>query len=399
VIESTNCRTIDGYGDVTGLSSPVCLSGRVGLQPRGWGGDPVEPRPAERGKRLLIREMGSTFMATPGQSGPSALAPFRIAPRFVGRVWGFEDLRPWYDRVAVGGEPIGEVWLTGDDCLVATSLHAGETLGSLFAEQSESLLGKAAPSGGSPLLIKVIFAREKLSVQVHPDDQLARKYGQPRGKTECWYVLAADAGAEVAVGLNPGVTLAMIEKGIQSGTLEESLAMLPVAAGEMVYVDAGTVHAIWPGSILLETQQNCDLTYRMYDYGRGRELHIEKSIEATRLTTRAGKAWALALKDRTILVDEQYFRVERIAVDGSRTRASLEGKNVPVSGLAYLFAAAGSASIASPSNRFDPVHLPPRGIVAIPAAAPEFIVQNLGGLDLIRITPNWPEEMPGVGNG
>jgi mannose-6-phosphate isomerase len=330
-------------------------------------------------------------MATSDQIPLSEMAPFRIAPSFVGRVWGCRDLRPWYDRVAESGDPIGEVWLTGDECVVATGPHTGKTLGDLFAEQPEVMLGKAAPPGGSPLLIKVIFAREKLSVQVHPDDSLARKYGLPRGKTECWYVLAAEPGAQVAAGLKAGVTLDKIKEGIQAGTLEESLNLLTVAAGEMIYVDAGTVHAIWPGSILLETQQNCDLTYRMYDYGRGRELHIEKSLEATRLTTRAGKIPAKVLKDRTILVDEEYFRVERIPMAGSRTGDSLPGKGEPVRGLAYLFAAAGSGSVYSPSKTFEPVDLPARGIVAIPAAAPEFVVEDLGGLDLIRIQPNWPE--------
>ena len=86
----------------------------------------------------------------------------------------------------------------------------------------------------------------------------------------------------------------------------------------MIFVDAGTVHAIWPGSILLETQQNCDLTYRMYDYGRGRELHIEKSLEAAKLTTRAGKVAPRELAGRTILIEGDYFLVERLAAAGSR---------------------------------------------------------------------------------
>ena len=203
------------------------------------------------------------------------LAPFRIEPRFMARVWGFRDLRPWYDCVA-DGEPIGEVWLTGDDCLVATGPHARKRLADLFAEEHAALLGPIAPSPDSPLLIKTIFAREKLSVQVHPDDALARKHGHPRGKTECWYALAAEPGAKVAVGFKPGTTLAQIEDEIPAGTLEASLNVLSVAAGDMIFVDAGTVHAIWPGSILLETQQNCDLTYRMFDYGRAaRAAHCE----------------------------------------------------------------------------------------------------------------------------
>jgi len=335
-------------------------------------------------------------MAIPPQSTSSAWAPFCIAPRFDKRVWGSRDLRPWYNVVAETGEPIGEAWLTGDDCVAATGPHAGQTLGALFLENPEALLGPAAPRGGeaaagslSPLLIKVIFAREKLSVQVHPDDEMAQKHGDPRGKTECWYVLAAEPGAQVACGLKPGVTLDDIQRGIEAGTLEESLNALDLAQGEMVYVDAGTVHAIWPGSILLETQQNCDLTYRMYDYGRGRELHIKRSLEATRIVTRAGKVPARSFPGRTILMDGEYFRIERIAVDGSRASSGLPDQDDSDRGLQYLFAAGGSAGISGPG--FDPVELPRGGILAVPAAAPEFAVRDLGSLDLIRITPRWPE--------
>jgi len=333
----------------------------------------------------------TSHMAQTEQSAVPQLAPFLIAPMFVPRVWGFQDLRPWYDRVAAEGGPIGEVWLTGDQCLVATGQHFGRTLASLFALMPQALLGPGAPSPDSPLLIKTIFAREKLSVQVHPDDRMAQKYGSPRGKAECWFALAADPGAEVAAGLKPGVTLDDIEQGIHDGTLEKSLNMVPVAAGDMVSIDAGTVHAIWPGSILLETQQNCDLTYRMYDYGRGRELHIEKSLEATRLVTRAGKVAPQILSDRTVLIDMEYFCVERIPVSGSRSSASLPVEGRPAQGLAYLFAAAGAARIVGPG--FEPVELLARGIAAIPAASPAFTVEDLGNLDLIRIAPNWPKSL------
>ncbi len=316
----------------------------------------------------------------------AVLAPFRIEPEFVGRVWGYDDLRPWYDQVA-GREPIGEVWLTGDECEVGTGPHAGKTLGEVFKEAPEALLGKGRPSADSPLLIKVIFAREKLSVQVHPDDRLAQKYGQPRGKTECWYALDAEPGAQVATGLKLGVTMGQVKAGIEDGTLESSLNMLPVARGDMIYVDAGTVHAIWPGSVLLETQQNCDLTYRMYDYGRGRELHIDKSLEAARLVTRAGKVPQKVMEDRTILVDAEYFCVERIPVEVSRSSPTMPGIDEATPGLSYLFAAAGTGRLSSPS--FASVELPERGIVAVPAASPVFAIQDLGGLDLIRISPRW----------
>ena len=328
-------------------------------------------------------------MGTSSQSTSSAWAPFRSAPTFSPRVWGFSDLHPWYDRVAAA-EPIGEAWLTGDDCLVLGGAHAGERLGALFANHSAALLGEAAPSNaGSPLLIKVLFVKEKLSVQVHPDDAMAQKYGHPRGKTECWYVLEAEPGAEVACGLKPGVTLNEVKAGIQTGTLEASLNLLDVAVSEMIFVDAGTVHAIWPGLILLETQQNCDLTYRMYDYGRGRELHINKSLEAVRLETRAGKVRARALPDRSLLVEGDYFRVERIPVPGSRSSASLPGIGEAAPGLQYLFAAAGAARLSGAG--FAPVEIPRGGIVAVPASSPEFLVEDAGGLDLMRISPRWPE--------
>jgi mannose-6-phosphate isomerase len=316
------------------------------------------------------------------------LAPFRVEPKFIARIWGFRDLRPWFDHVAQD-DAIGEAWLTGDDCTIATGPHAGQRLETLFAEAHESLLGPEAPEAASPLLIKVIFAREKLSVQVHPDDAMAQKYGFPRGKTECWYALAAEPGAQVAVGLRPGTDLQEIEQEIKDGTLESSLNVLPVAAGDMIFVDAGTVHAIWPGAILLETQQNCDLTYRMYDYGRPRELHIEKSLEAVKLNTRAGKVAPKELNGRTVLVDAEYFRVERVVVAEKMPSSVLcGGESSPK--LSYLFAASGSACIAG--SGFEPIDLPPRGVVAAPAIAPGFTIENRGGLDLMSITPNWPAQ-------
>ncbi len=318
----------------------------------------------------------------------SALPPFRMEPRYVPRVWGFRDLHPWYDKVAEG-DPIGEVWLTGDDSLVATGPHRGKPLAALFAEEHAALLGPGAPSPESPLLIKVLFAREKLSVQVHPDDRMAHKDGEPRGKTECWYALAANPGAKVAVGLKRGVTLEQVKEEIREGRLENSLNLVPVEEGDMVFVDAGTVHAIWPGAILLETQQNADVTYRMFDYGRPRPLHIEKSLEATKLVTRAGKVAPMQLADRTVLIDVENFRMERIPMHGSRTSESLRGPG-SASGLAWLFAAEGAGRLTG--DGFRPVELPARGIVGVPALAPEFVLEDLGALDLIRITPNWPKK-------
>ena len=326
-------------------------------------------------------------MTSPVHATSADFAPFLIHPHFDPRIWGYRDLRPWYD-VTAGDQPIGEVWLTGDQCRIASGHHAGKSLGQLFAEAPGQLMGSAAHPG-SPLLMKIIFAREKLSVQVHPDDAMAHKYGEPRGKTECWYTLAAEPDAAVALGLKPGVNMEQVRAGIHNGTLEESLNRLPVEKGDMVFVDAGTVHAIWPGAILFETQQYSDTTYRMYDYGRPRELHIEKSLEATKLTTRSGKIPAQALSDRTVLIDMEYFRVERISVEGSRLSATLPRAGELIPGLSYLFAAAGSAHLVS--DAFEPIDIPACGIAAIPASSPDFTIESSGALDLIRIAPRWPE--------
>ena len=307
--------------------------------------------------------------------------PFRIAPVFVNRVWGWTDLNPWFAQSSQS-DPIGEVWLTGDDCVAETGPWAGHKLSEIFAEHRDSMLGPAAPGEGSPLLIKVLFAREKLSVQVHPDDAMARKYGFPRGKTECWYALAADPGAQVACGLKPGVTVESIRTAIADGTLEKDLNVIPIEAGEIIFVDSGTVHAIWPGSVILETQQNSDITYRMFDYGRPRELHIEKSLEAMRLSTHAGKIEPRILPDRTLLLDAKYFRIERIAIAHSITAAALRETDDGFPGLSYLFAAAGSGAI---TGSFDQVSLPACGIIAVPAQAPDFTVTSHGGLELIRM--------------
>jgi mannose-6-phosphate isomerase len=333
------------------------------------------------------------------------LAPFRLEPRFVERIWGTRDLNPWYDHRVTIGDPIGEVWLTGDECRVETGALAGKTLGEVFTEHSAEMLGTGAPgwaAGMSPLLLKVIFAQEKLSVQVHPDDRLAQKYGQPRGKTECWYALDADRGAEVATGLKQGTTLEDVERGVHDGTLERSLTILPVTRGEMIFVDAGTVHAIWPGSILLETQQNCDITYRLYDYGRPRELHVAKAIEAIRLETEAGKVEPVEMPDRTILVERAYFCVEKVEVNRTRTGASMAGTyelaRGPRAGVAYLFAASGRGRILPvETGSFEPFDLPARGMVCVPASAPLWRIEDAGGLELIRITPRWPEPASRMG--
>jgi mannose-6-phosphate isomerase len=149
-------------------------------------------------------------------------------------------------------------------------------------------------------------------VQVHPDDEGAKKIGQTCGKTECWYVLTATPEATVGLGLKPGINRRRVEASIHAKNMEQLLNWIPVKVGDMIYVDAGTVHAIGPGSVLLETQQNSDTTYRLYDYGRGRELHIDRGLEAMKEATRAGKVKSRGGNGRIILVSSPAFEVDKM---------------------------------------------------------------------------------------
>ena len=176
--------------------------------------------------------------------------------------------------------------------------------------------------------MKFIFPRDKLSVQVHPDDETARRAGLPNGKTECWYVMQAEPGAKVGLGLKPGATREQFAQAIREVRAEELLNWTEVRAGEMIYVDAGTVHAIGPGVILLETQQNSDTTYRLYDYGRPRELHVKQGLEALKERTKAGTVPAGRPEDGgwMTLVNSPCFAVRKIAIrEGKRITNRREG--------------------------------------------------------------------------
>src|SRR6202049_4737622 len=217
------------------------------------------------------------------------LYPLLMSPVFDPRPWGGLDLSPIYPNHRFE-EKIGESWLTGDEGKVANGPLRGKSLAELSARYGRDLVGEAAhDSSRFPLLTKFLFPHEKLSVQVHPDDEAARRAGQPWGKTECWYVAHAKPGAQIALGLKPGMTVAQLEHAIHERRAEEMLNWLNVYAGYMIYVAGGTVHTLGPGSVIVETQQQSDTTYRLYDYGRPRELHLKEGLAAVKLNTASGK--------------------------------------------------------------------------------------------------------------
>jgi mannose-6-phosphate isomerase len=189
--------------------------------------------------------------------------------------------------------------MTGAECRFASGPFAGQKLGDVWSTLSAAWTGSQAGStnGSFPLLVKFIFADEKLSVQVHPDDEYAahhEKAAGGRGKTEMWYAIHARPGAEVLAGLKPGVTAEIFKRAIEDGSAEDCLQHVPVSAGEAIFVPSGTAHTIGAGLVLCEIQEYSDLTYRVFDYnrrdaqGRARELHIEKALQVMRFGEQHG---------------------------------------------------------------------------------------------------------------
>jgi mannose-6-phosphate isomerase len=308
-----------------------------------------------------------------------SLAPFLLEPWFSPRPWGTLDLSPWY--ALKPAEPIGEAWLTGDASMIASGPFAGKTFSAVVAEHHDAILGSLAGAFADyPLLVKILFPHDKLSVQVHPDDALAIAYGQTRGKTECWYVLSAEGGASVALGLKPGTDADAIRAAIADQTMEELMVQVPVVAGDMIFVDAGTVHAVGPGVVLLETQQTSDLTYRLYDYGRPRELHVEKGIEATRFKTAAGKIQPVPKAEGVLLIEQQYFSVDRLDLK-AETKLVLDTTGTPHT----LVLIEGNATLTSPDGS---VLACPKGqAIIVPACITNYTLATEPGAALIRSIP------------
>jgi mannose-6-phosphate isomerase len=307
----------------------------------------------------------------------SQLYPFLVVPIFDERPWGVRDLRPVYTRVV--NEPIGESWLTWEDNRVANGPLAGQSIGDLAKKYRRDLVGQVACyEDRFPLLIKFLFPGDKLSVQVHPDDDGARKHGQPCGKTECWYVLRAEPGAQVALGLKPGVTLDEFRKSIEETRAEELLNWVDVLAGDMIYVAAGTVHTIGGGMVLVETQQTSDITYRLYDYGRPRELHIEKGLEAVKLDTNAGKVIRGANDKSDVLVRSPFFQVEKIWLQ--------EPLHAAVSPTSPHIVVAVNGSGVVESDGMEPISFATGDAVVVPASVSGYTVRPQWDLDLMRIS-------------
>ena len=310
-----------------------------------------------------------------------------MLPGFDPRPWGTQDLSPIYPNHKFE-ERIGEAWLTGDDCKVANGPLTGRTLAQLSEQYQRELVGKAARDAMRfPLLLKFLFPHEKLSVQVHPDDAQARRVGQPWGKTECWYIAHAKPGAQIALGLKQGVTAQQLEEAIHQKRAEEVLNWINVYAGDMIYVAGGTVHTLGPGSVVVETQQQSDTTYRLYDYGRPRELHLQDGLAAVKEKVKSGKVVRPApeqmrgSKNRhEPLVEAPYFVVERFEAKEPLELATQDDSGR--SSVQILVAVEGCGVIEAAG--MDPVTLAKGDAVVVPASMGNFGVRPQWAVEFLR---------------
>lgn len=303
--------------------------------------------------------------------------PFQLFPLFRERVWGRESLAPYFPE-AQCIKRIGEAWFTFEEN--TTSL--GGTLGGLIAAHP-AILGTAADRAHPticPLLVKLLFTTERLSVQVHPGDEYARSHHNCLGKTEAWYVLEAEPGGEVAIGFRKPLTSGQLRSSALSGEIETLLDWRKVRPGDIILTPAGTVHAIGAGVTICEIQQNSDITYRLYDYGRPRELHLDHAINVSHLGPYNHAQEKITLTEgREQLAACQYFRIERLRSPGTITIAG---------GLPHyllLVSTKGSGTVAGSDYTAGQTWM-------IPAHAEEFTITGAGSEWLLTYTANEPLE-------
>ena len=255
------------------------------------------------------------------------LNPLTFHPIFKERVWGGRNLERLYKKNLPPRAPIGESWeisdRPGDASVVANGPLAGKNLHWLMENHARELLGNAKPAGRNrfPLLCKILDAREKLSLQVHPPvDRAAELGGEP--KTEMWFIADAAPDAELFVGLKRGVTRAEFAEKIRTGEVAGCFHRIPVRAGDAMFLPSGRVHAIGAGLVIFEIQQNSDTTYRVFDWnrvgldGRPRELHVAESLASINFSDFEpalvqGKFAGEEIKTR-MLVEDPLFNVEAV---------------------------------------------------------------------------------------
>ena len=321
----------------------------------------------------------------------SELYPFIFTPHFKERVWGGRNLERLYGKPLPPGQVIGESWEITDRpegvSVIANGPLAGKTLHWLMEQHAAELLGAdRAGMKTFPLLVKILDAQEKLSLQVHPPAAQAKELqGEP--KTEMWFIADATPAADLFVGLQRGVTRADFERKVRDGSVAECFHHIPVKAGDTMFLPSGRVHAIGAGSVIFEIQQNSDTTYRVFDWnrlgldGKPRDLHVAQSLAS------------IDFEDfEPALVKSEYSRNETFAVrylvDDPLFRANAwqvrrDKRFYVSSGLPQIFGVV-RGKLTLRGNNVD-VALQPGDFCLVPAAMERITIQTESRVELLQV--------------
>ncbi len=270
-----------------------------------------------------------------------SLQPIRLLPSFREKIWGATALEPWFRST---GAKIGEVWFTADDNRIEDGRTLSEWMGGHF-----------------PILVKFIFTTERLSLQVHPNDDQARATEGGVGKTEMWHILRAEPESTLALGFHEVITSQRLRESAMTGEIERLVRWFPVRAGETYFTPAGVVHAIGAGIALVEIQQNSDITYRLFDYGRPRELHLERGVAVSLLEPHPGPSVPADLGDGS----RRLARCDYFVTESLEWRAALTYQADPRH-FDVLIVTEGAGTIAGRAFGPGEVWLIPAGAEAIP---------------------------------
>ena len=304
--------------------------------------------------------------------------PLVFEPLFMERVWGGRRLEEVYGKKLPADLRIGESWEIVDrpeaQSIVRDGPLRGKSLHELWQNHRREIFGDIADAPRFPLLIKLLDARETLSVQVHPPNELAAEFGG-EAKTEFWYIADADAGAELFVGLRAGSTREKFEEALKKGEVADHVHRIPVQTGDAMFLPSGRVHAIGGGNLIVEVQQNSDTTYRVFDWnrkgtdGKPRALHVEQSLRCIDFDDCEP---ALTNAQHELLVRDSHFEVQKWKLDAEREAA-------PIEEFAIIFCLAGELTCGRTKFSAGDFFL-------LPASAKNRMIQPAAGSELLRIT-------------
>ncbi|MCO5725511.1 type I phosphomannose isomerase catalytic subunit [Robiginitalea marina] len=318
--------------------------------------------------------------------------PLKFHPIFKQRLWGGNKLRTFLGK-DVSGEDIGESWelsgVAGDVSVIANGPYAGKSLWELIETFPEGLLGTGVLERFGtefPILIKFLHAREDLSIQLHPGDDLARRRHNSFGKTEMWYILDAEPGSELIIGFNRDVSREEYLQALEGGKLLDLLHYEPVREGDAFFINNGKIHAIGGGIVLAEIQQSSDVTYRIYDFDRRdangnlRELHTELALEAMDFQQKDDfrRSYGRKRNQPNPMVDSAYFKTAYLEVDKNLER-DLRGRKAFT-----IFLCVGGQAVIAVDGQAVQVRM--GETVLVPAAAGSVQI-NSGGCRLLEVSP------------